>query len=388
MSLLEQLSRGDCGIRFALPEGFAVSEDSEEHLSARSPDRAELWVMFANTPIDLNPTHSSILRQDLERAARDIFIMTSQGLPRKQPLQRLRTDDPAWSPLIEVTPISLPGGEALVVLHRTLYEPGLESIMGHILIPVRDGMIEFRSVTAAHQTGMRESVVTERKLRAHPINPGEDIAAQMRRLHSQRDFDDPALDAQFAEHPLSRARALLRELQAKITVTHPAPPPEKIVSTALRCAFLPPPRYLFQGASEAGLQLTKTSIATTDGGSRLSVVHVGRLWPVRASALNNLLQESYRSIPPPGSTEVRFTPRTGDTPGSAEGLLTFTRSDGFLVQTAIRAIFDKEQSAWLLAIETGQSSPSAELFQELDVVVQSFQRLPAPPRKPWYQFWN
>jgi hypothetical protein len=389
MYLLEQLSRGDLGVRFALPGGFVIKEDSRKHLMSISREKASaIWGFYSEDPFDLNPAHWSILRQDLERAARDIFISTGKQMPREGPLERLRTDDPSWSPLVDVTPISLNGGEALVVLHRTLYEPEKESLMGHILIPVRNGMVELRTATTTDHTGFRESVVSEIRMKENPTQPGEEVAAYMRRITSQKDFDDPGLDVEFPEHPLSRARQILRELQEQIVVTRPPQkPPDEIVSKCLRCAFVTPPRYLLRADGGTRIQLTKMSIATTDGISYLTLIYMGgALWPF--SDLKDLIAKSCRGMPPQGSTEVKYTPRSErDAPNNAEGLLTFIRDDGFPGQTAIRAFQDDERSVWLLTIGTGRSSPSEELFRDLDGLVRSFRRL-AAPKRAWYQFWK
>jgi hypothetical protein len=384
VSFLEQLSSGDLGVRFILPEGFVLQEETGEHLMASSREQgALLWVFSSEDPLDLNPAHQAVLRQDLEHAARDIFIMTSSQIPREKPLERLRTDDASWSPLIEVTPLSLNGNAALSVLHRTLYEPGNESIMGHILIPVRDGMIELRTMNVSRQTGYRESLVSMIKMKENPIQPGEGVEAHMRRIHSQRDFDDPALDAKFPEHPLSRARQLLLSLQAKLTVTHPpTTSPSEFISELMQCAFVPPPRYLPRGDSKARAQLVKMSIATTDGSSILTVLRIG---PV--SDLKDLVQKLSQRMPPSGSSKIELTPRA-TTEKSAEALLTFDRGDGFLGQTAIRAFEDEEGETWLLTIGTSQTDPSEGLFQDLDALVRSFRRLAAPQKKPWYQFWK
>ena len=393
MSFVNQLSRGELGVQFSIPEEFVVEEDTGESLMAVSAKSgATLWVFYSRDPLDVNPAHSSSLRQDLERAARDIFIMTSKQMPREKPLERLRTDDPSWSPLIEVTPLSLPGGAGLSVLHRTLYEPGRESIMGHLLIPVRDGMIEVRTFHFSQQTGYRESAVVILKMRASPLQPGEEPTDRMRRIASQRDYDDPALDEKFSEHPLSRARQLLRTLQERLVVVEPPKtPPAEIISASLRCAFTPPPRYLLSEESGARIRLVKMSIAATDGCSILTVICIGELQPSLATNLEDLVQKSSGGMPPEGSAEVKCTVRTVSGPdqrSSAEGHLTFVRGDGFLGQTALRAFEDEERAVWLLALGTGQSSPAEEIFRELDGVVMSFRRLTKPPTKPWYQFWK
>jgi hypothetical protein len=393
MSLVNQLSRGELGVRFSILEAFVVESDTGDSLTAVSEaSGAAIWVFYSKAPLDLNPAHSSILRQDLERAARDIFIMTSTKTARDRPLESLRTDDPSWSPLVEVTPLSLSGGAALSILHRMRYEPGNEWIMGHLLIPVWDGMIEVRTLNVSRQTGYRETIAMGLKMKESPPQPEGYTIAQLQELAAQIDYDNPALDEKFPEHPLSLARQLLRTLQERLVVVNPPKtPPAEIISASWRCAFTPPPRYHLSEDNGSRIQLVKMSIATTDGCSILTVVCIGELQPSLASGLEDLVQKASGGMPPKGSTEVKCTVRTvlgPDQRSSAEGHLTFVRADGFLGQTAIRAFEDIEKSVWLLTLGTGQSSPTAELFRELDGVVTSFRCLTKPPTKPWYQFWK
>jgi hypothetical protein len=60
---------------------------------------------------------------------------------------------------VSIEQVRVAGVDALTVVHRMSYEMGHEVIMGHLRVPVRTGMIEFRIIAAARLTGGRESIL-------------------------------------------------------------------------------------------------------------------------------------------------------------------------------------------------------------------------------------
>ena len=65
------------------------------------------------------------------------------------------------------------------VVHRMLYEPGREQIMGHVLVPVRTGLVEFRLLAGSRLTGVRESLLVARAIKRGPEAAG---AAALQRV--------------------------------------------------------------------------------------------------------------------------------------------------------------------------------------------------------------
>jgi hypothetical protein len=120
------------------------------------------------------------------------------------------------------------------------YEPGSEILMGHLLVPCAEGLAEARWVTTAHTTGIREAVWTDKTLRTSGVeaafkHPGQKV------------FDDPALDAEFPDHPLSIAREARRWFakEVRLRVLRPAWQDERatVELSAIGYSLVPPPRF-------------------------------------------------------------------------------------------------------------------------------------------------
>ena len=112
--------------------------------------------------------------------------------------------------------------------------------MGHLLFPCAEGLVEVRWVTTAQVTGIREAVWTDRAVRTTGFegnfqHPGQVV------------FDDPALDAQFPDHPLSTAREARRWLatEVRVRVLRAGWQDKRtaIDLPALGYAIVPPPRF-------------------------------------------------------------------------------------------------------------------------------------------------
>jgi hypothetical protein len=77
-------------------------------------------------------------------------------------------------------------------------------------------------------TGIREAVVLDRAFRAGTIKPGgKELLGWVRGPHSANLSEDPSLDSEFPEHPLSRARAALRQVSGSLVFSSqlgPEPP--------------------------------------------------------------------------------------------------------------------------------------------------------------------
>ncbi|MEI8257808.1 MAG: hypothetical protein WCJ30_19200, partial [Deltaproteobacteria bacterium] len=95
-----------------------------------------------------------------------------------------------------------------------------ETVMGHLLVPTREGMVEFRAIAKAGVTGMRETTLLGQALNASPAEGPAEVMARL----GTRFYDDPAHDAQFPDHPLTRVRSALRWLttESGLAVSAPA----------------------------------------------------------------------------------------------------------------------------------------------------------------------
>lgn len=72
MGLLQEIHQGTCGVRFALPNGVELVADGEG--SATVYDRGRAVVLgFQRFEERLDLRHPELLRQDIERHARDLF---------------------------------------------------------------------------------------------------------------------------------------------------------------------------------------------------------------------------------------------------------------------------------------------------------------------------
>ena len=112
--------------------------------------------------------------------------------------------------------------------------------MGHLLVPCAEGLAEARWVTTAHTTGIREAGWTDKTLRTSGVeaafkHPGQEV------------FDDPALDAEFPDHPLSIAREARRWFakEVRLRVLRPAWQDERatVELSAIGYSLVPPPRF-------------------------------------------------------------------------------------------------------------------------------------------------
>ncbi len=270
MKLLEALASGACGVSFVPPKG-AVVRASEREAVAFTEDRLGLqWLVhFGDLAIDLAPERDHLLARDVDAAARAIFRATERNLDALAKRGKLsasapapRVSDPAWSPVVDVRPVGLSAASALQVIHRSAYRPGMEAVMGHLLVPTAHGVVEFR-VTATD----RSSVGRERAL-----GDATDLGA----AEAQRRIDDPSHDAAYPKHCLSRVRAALSELTApgRVEVLRASlvPTVGAVHLDAFGGSLTLPPRFALAGDASKDIALfTRVSLANTDGVWRLAL---------------------------------------------------------------------------------------------------------------------
>jgi hypothetical protein len=275
MSFSEVLRRGDVGFQLSLPTVVSIRRDTQSTVEFTVPDLEALWWIsfFPLVHLDLSEAGWPTLRRDLERQTRalfeEMFRSPEPGVSRRGK-QRMRTEDPAWSPIVEVERTRVEKGCELYLLHRMFYEPGKEVVMGHVLIPVGNGLGEIRWVTSAHQTGYREAVYMHHLVRTRAPSAGDGKPHHP----GQAAFDDPARDVDFPQHPLSVARAARRWLDANVPRQITASPQYRtdgeIVLEPVGCALKPPPRFVLASVTSGPggtpvASLDRASFAGTDG---------------------------------------------------------------------------------------------------------------------------
>lgn len=381
MGFFAEICAGGRGVRFAPPPGFELQTDERDAWTG--VEHGLGWQCAVHdVRLDLQPQHHALLVRDAEQQTRDLFVLVSARLPRDRPL---RTDDPSWSPLVELTPRALSGGPGLTVIHRMTYQPGHEVIMGHLLAPVRAGLFELRVFGRAATTGMRESVLL---MLAGRESPGEDPIAQMRRL-GQAHYDDPAHDARFPDHPLTRVREGLAWALAHLEVVEPDAPAVdgEVELPGLGCAVVPPPRYRRLERGEGVAQFTRVSFAGTDGVQLLTLARMTQVLPrADAAAIARLAEELARASVPPGATGVAVEAA----PDGPERARAAVRQDGEVPRhTLLRVLRDAGGDARVVALAAPRSTPEAELAADLDGVVASLRPLaPDGPRRRWWKPWS
>lgn len=268
MKLLEALKSGACGVTFEPPKG-AVVRASEFEALAFTEDRLGLqWLVhFGDVALDLASERDDLLTRDLDAAARAIFHATElnlDGLVKQGKLSKSapnpRVTDPAWSPVIDARPVDLGTGTGLQVIHRTAYRPGMEAVMGHVLVPTAYGVVEFRVTATDRAASERERVLD-----------GETPADA---LDAQRRVDDPRHDAAYPKHCLSRVRAALATLfeAGRVEVVRPplATRTGDVTLEPFGGSLTLPPRFAVAGDTSRDIALfTRMSLANTDGVWRL-----------------------------------------------------------------------------------------------------------------------
>jgi len=243
MGLFEGLRDGALGVEMVFPSAFeAVKREETSFQLAGAQAGVGWWVLFfPGITLDLSDVVWPSLQRDVERQTRALFeqmFRTRELTPERQS-RGPRTSDPKWSPVIEIERLSIDGGPAFHVLHRMAYEPGWEVLMGHFLVPSEEGLFEARWVTSAQLTGVRESMW----LASSDLAPDSDESWHP----GQAAFDDPELDLDFPDHPLSVARQARRWLASDVRarVRRPFRPVERaaIELPSIGYALVPPRRF-------------------------------------------------------------------------------------------------------------------------------------------------
>lgn len=329
MGLATALRAGIHGIRAHIPPGTEIVTDEPGYLKLYEPARNLEWMLAVRPDLrmDLREAHRDDLRRHAQQYARrmfeDVFVQM-----RTDTSTRPRTDDPDWSPLVELEHVTVGPAPGLRVVHRMFYQPGREILLGHLVIPLPDGVFEARVAAGDGNTGYRESIL----LLKHPPTPPA-------KFHPQSEYDDPRYDANFRDHPLSRVRAALRELHevwGLEALTAPTPQVDGPVDLPhLGCAIVPPPRFVLLDTPADHARFVRVSFCTTDGCDEFVV-----------------------SSAQPGATPDTFE----------------------------RVLSDARGRAFRVALRKGPGRPFSEADAELDAAARSL-RFTTPPPRPWWKLW-
>ncbi|WP_375758652.1 hypothetical protein [Corallococcus exercitus] len=419
MGLLNGVRSGTAGLRLVLPGRFAIQGEQETSAELVDLDRrAALFLFRFNLQLDLSPEHDELLALDIERHARDLFERNFHENHGQQPAggggaKVPRTADPAWSPVVSIKRIRLGTCGALSVVHRMAYEHGMEVVMGHLLIPLRSGLFEFRIVAAERgPTGVRESVIFGEEAAKAGVKTDEALDRVMKSFNS----DDPRHDSRFPQHPLSVVRSLLQLLAApgNIQVTEPALQLHagEVRIPELGCAMTPPPRYLRTSDSN-GTFLRFSRLAFAGGAVGSDGVQVltiscfqADVTPEDPECMKKVTAQGASLLQGRSNGSASSQVETWMAPGPGGGIHLFfhtvfpSRTLGDPPKRAILRLFTHARGVVnVVLLEAATCLSREELLGDIEAVIQSWRVLevaaapppPSPPpaekkKKNWWQW--
>jgi len=396
MGLIEALRDGRHGVQLSLPDWWCLNEEREDALKLTEVERGASWFfyVFPGLHLDLAEEHRDGLRRGLEWPARGMFEALSHAQERGGE-ERPRTVDPSWSPMVDVEHLLLDGSPALRTVHRMAYEPGREVIMGHLLVPLRQGLFEARVICGDSFTGLRETVLLEARMADRPAE-GEPAAppAGLRHLR-QADYDDPEHDSAFPEHALSRTRAALRWLtgEADLRVLEcPETRTETDVELPdLGCVLRAPPRFVHEPSERAGSPALfhRVSFCGTDGVQHLVVTRDDA--PLRPGRLRDeAVARARRLHEADGVRDIVVRTEEMDDAGGRPQVLTIVEGNGHLgrLRNAMCWLLDEGGRPWSLCLTATAVVPPEVLAAEVSEAARSLRiTSPPPPRRPWWRPW-
>jgi hypothetical protein len=362
--MIAELETGRLGLHFRVPADWATQRDDEREAElqhAHSGVRAYLF-FFRGQYLDLQEAHRADLHAALERHARHMFDQLFAQTHDSS--STARTADASWSPLVDVEHHVIDGVPALRTVHRMQYERGREMVMGHLLVPLRDGLFEMRVLAVDTMTGFRESAMLIK--RTSPDGP---------QFLTQPEYDDPANDELFPRHSLSRVRAALRTLRAegdlRVLAKPAAPVAGEVTLRRLGCALVPPPRFVHT-PSDDGMRekFGRVSFCGTDGVETFLVERMER----RVGNLRQACEELARQIHVDAG--VQGIELHVEDAGSQVLVIVEGQGHQGRLRNAMRWFTDDKERLWSLTIVSTAAVPRAVLASELDSVARSWRPIP------------
>lgn len=400
MGVLEALRTGQFGISLEIPAHWEVSKESAISAQLLDKERNVVWYffLFPDQHLDLREEHHADLKKSLEYYARAMFDQVYEQLKQPDQERSPRTADPKWSPMVDAEHVQIGDVNALRTIHRMAYQPGKEMIMGHILVPIRQGLFEARVLCVDQLTGYRESILYMKWTRDRELT--EDEINAMQAKIRQADFDDPKHDEGMPQHALSRARAALRWLclDAKLRVTQlPAPLPEGEINVPdLKCSILPPSRFVFMPEKQSATTafFRRVSFCGTDGEEFFTIERWDDFVGKGDIDLAHAAKAKARAIhKESGIEDGKLTVKELEGQDKRPQALVFVEGTGHLglLRNAMLFFQDEHQRLWALSRCGTAAVPRKALTADLTQAAKSLRihelPPPQPPKKPWWQIW-
>ena len=388
MRMSDALAAGRFGLTFELPEHLVIDQDDDITLVAVDEARQIMWYLFffADLHLDVQSAQRAHLEHGLPGHARFIFDNAFHTQPPEERPDEPRTADVSWSPMIDVAYPCIDDVDALRTVHRMFYQPGREIIMGHVMIPVRDGLFEARTVAIDRTTGYRESTLMMTRLSGKDDDLSE-VAARVQ----QADYDDPGHDDDFPEHSLTRTRRALDWLCTEAGLRIATPPrsqaDEHVELAELGIALRPPPRFVQDADSQNSFH--RVAFCGTDGIDRLFVDRADDGFSADGDLRSRTLALARRIHE---DAEVEHIEVTFDSRPALDGrpvVLVLVEGQGHQgsLRNGLLWLFDEHTRPWHISLISTSATPGAQIAEELDAIARSWRVTRAPARRPWWKFW-
>jgi len=379
MSVVTRLASGADGIELKIPSTFEPREDRDGMAVLVDPANEVVWHLFLanDVVLDLSDTSAASLERDVRTHTeylREVMESSAADFDGKLSPRH---------PLVSYEHVTVDGKPALSILHRMSLKPGNELVMGHLLVPIRDGLFEARWITKDALTGLRESILFAEELAKHP-GADEFVLAE---LSKSIDYDNPRYDAQFPKHALSRSRAAARWIttDAGIRVTAPprAIPPRDVELAPQGCSLTLPPRYVAGEPQGNIAKFSRATLAVNDGIETLDIL--------RFTAPETLELVCKGVIARNGCKLTRTVARTPPDPIRA-----MIVCDGAMGPQTIRVVTAMwgPQPPFVAILVTTPSRSEDLLEEELVSLAKSCRplaggriRTVGEATKPWWKFW-
>jgi hypothetical protein len=388
MGLADQLESGELGIRCRVGE-TEILEQSPHFALLLHPGR-QLALHVVKAPWHLDGRHTSAWKQAIEQHTQLLFEDSFR--PEQDPGTGLstepRTRNQTWSPLIGFEEIDA-GAPAWWLLFRRSYAPGDELVEGRLLVPVATGLVTVSLLARDTITGYRESA-----LALSNELPGTNATWPQ---STQALFDDPANDARFPEHCLSRVRDGLRWLLAPdgaaLVCTAPAAPAasDTIALPEADSVVTPPPRFAYLPAGTLPLAPSLASFSSVIlGGDEaprlLSVWSLEQRLPKSAgtAGLEALVRQTLSAWTLEGARDIELNlASVSGALGPETHVHVRFQAHGAPRQEQQIWFTDRDRSVFRIGVDAPSDYAQAELRAEVAAVRQSWRRL--SPKRRWWQ---
>lgn len=379
MGLLDRLASGSLGVTLAMPSSLQIEQQADDFANLTDQERALGWYLFfyPGHRMDLEQPHYATLERDVRAHAVALF----EAMRRRPPPEGMPPPpESPRHPLVSCERVELMTGVGLSVIHRMAYAPTNEIVMGHLLVPLRQGLFEARWIAPTKQTGMRESVLFAKAM-AGGI---EGIAAdtepeEMMKLLTP---DDSKYDELFPDNVLTKARRAAAWSREQVRVTQPGIPIESDQSLeTLGCDLQAPPRFALVVEEKKAARFHRISLAGNDGVQALLIER--RAGTIEGASVA-LARRSETLLTELGA--VVTSQRAPTAPDPLHSALVMEAELEFDRPRMVSAAFEaSDQSVWLLTLSTTDAQPPEPLLLELAAVASS---LRPHARPPWWKVWK